>query len=103
LPAARSAYLEACNAGSPPEHKQWSHPAVYWAGRDSGWQQLATSTEAQSWPLFKRHYQNRCATLLSGKEIPPVPEPEKNRLASTALEGEAALAQLQRLKNDNDL
>ncbi|WOJ93154.1 replication protein P [Congregibacter variabilis] len=103
LPAARAAYLEACNAGSPPELKHWSHPAVYWAGRDCGWQQLATAPEPQSWPLFNRHYQSRCATLLMGDEIPPIPEPPKNRLISKALEGDAALEQIQRLKADNDL
>jgi len=37
LPAARDAYPEACNAGSPPERAHWSHPLVYWARRDSGW------------------------------------------------------------------
>ncbi|MFT4872095.1 replication protein P [Congregibacter sp.] len=103
LPAARAAYLEACNAGSPPELKHWSHPAVYWAGRDSGWQRLAAAPETQSWPVFNRHYQSRCATLLMGGEIPPIPDPPKNRLTSKALEGDAALQQIQRLKADNDL
>lgn len=103
LPAARTAYLEACNAGSPPEQTSWSHPVVYWAGRDSGWQWLATAPEPQSWPVFNRYYQSRCARFLSGDEVAPVPEPAKNRLISKALEGNAALEQLQRLKTDNDL
>ncbi|WP_439107125.1 replication protein P [Congregibacter sp.] len=103
LPAPRAAYIEACNAGSPPELKHWSHPAVYWAGRDSGWQKLAANPETQSWPLFNRHYQTRCATLLNGDEVPPVPEPPKDRLPSKALDSDAALEQLQRLKADNDL
>ncbi|MDP5054286.1 MAG: replication protein P, partial [Congregibacter sp.] len=62
LPGPRDAYLEACNAGSPPELKHWSHPVVYWAGRDCGWQRLAASPETQSWPIFSEHYQTRCAT-----------------------------------------
>lgn len=103
LPAARSAYLEACNAGPAPELRHWSHPAVYWAGRDSGWQQLASAPEAQSWPVFNRHYQTRCGALLRGDNVPPVPEPEKNRLTMQALEGEAALAQVQRLRRQNDV
>ncbi|WOJ96795.1 replication protein P [Congregibacter brevis] len=103
LPDPRSAYLEACNAGSPPEAKHWSHPAVYWAGRDCGWQQLATSAETHSWPLFRRCYQSRCATLLRGDEVPNVPEPAKNHLQSKALQGDAALEQIQRLRVDNDL
>ena len=43
LPDARSAYLEACRAGSPKSAQPWSHPAVYLAGRDSDWVFLPTT------------------------------------------------------------
>lgn len=103
LPAARAAYFEACNAGSPPELKDWSHPVVYWSGDDCGWQRLATASEAQGWPLFQRHYQARCAALLRGDALPAVPEPPKNRLPAQALDAEAAREQLRRIRNENDL
>ena len=103
MPAARAAYLEACNAGSPPELKDWSHPVVYWSGDDCGWQRLATASEAQGWPLFQRHYQARCAALLRGDALPAVPEPPKNRLPAQALDAEAAREQLRRIRNENDL
>ncbi|MFT7288493.1 MAG: hypothetical protein ACI87W_002614 [Halieaceae bacterium] len=103
LPAMKAAYFEACSAGSPPESHRWSHPVVYWAGRDSGWHRLATCSEAQGWPLFSEHYQARCAALLSGDQLPPIPEPPAGRLPTKALEGEAALEQLSKLRAENDL
>jgi len=48
LPSARSAYIEACRAPSPKSAFAWSHPAVYYAGRESDWFFLANSTERQA-------------------------------------------------------
>ena len=45
LPDARSAYIEACNAPAPKSAQPWSHPAVYFAGRDADWFFLATEPE----------------------------------------------------------
>lgn len=103
LPASREAYLQACSAGAPAEAQHWAHAAVYWAGRDCGWSFLASTNEAQGWPVFQRRYQARCAMVLSGNTLPPVPEPPADRLAVTPLQGDAALAQIQRLREDNAL
>lgn len=103
FPAPRAAYLEASNAGSPQELKRWSHPVVYWCGRDVGWRTLAESTEAQSWPVFKRCYQERCAAVLRGTPVEPVPAPASDRLPSKALEPDAAREQIARLRANNDL
>jgi hypothetical protein len=103
LPAPRAAYLEACSAGSPPELHEWSHPVVYWTGRDCGWHRLAAAPETQSWPLFSKQYQAHCAALLGGEAVPPVPEPPKNRLPAKSLDKDAALARIQQLKSENEL
>lgn len=103
LPAAREAYLQASNAGAPPEAQHWSHDAVYWAGRDCGWTFLASAPEAQSWPRFQSRYGARCATVLRGDRLPPIPEPPTNRLTVTPLKGDDALAQVAKLRGDNDL
>ncbi len=103
FPAPRDAYLEACNAGSPPERRTWSHPAAYWAGRDCGWAILATAAEAKSWPVFSEHYQDRCAAVLRGEPLPAVPEPPADALSIKPLEGDAAIAQIHRLRTENDL
>ena len=103
FPAPRQAYLEACDGGSPPEARSWSRPLVYWAGRDCNWSFLASAPEARSWPRFRAAYQARCAAVLRGDAVPVVPDPPTNRLEVKALDGEAALEQVARLRKENNL
>lgn len=69
LPDARSAYMEACRAPSPKSDFAWSHPAVYYAGRESDWFFLANSVERQAFPVFERNYRIICERLLRGEHV----------------------------------
>lgn len=69
LPDSYSAYREACLAPSPKADFQWSHPAVYYAGRATGWNLLASKSESQAWPVFSRHYRTICDRLAQGEEL----------------------------------
>jgi Replication protein P len=75
LPEARAAYIEACRAGSPKSEYNWSHPAVYFAGRESDWYFLASASEQQAFPVFKRNYQLVCDRVLAGEQLAmPLPK-----------------------------
>ncbi len=85
LPTTREAYLEACRATSPKAGWPWSHPAVYHAGRATGWRTLASESESFSYPLFKEQYRRIKEQLLRGEtvaypEAPALPEPEQPAL-----------------------
>jgi hypothetical protein len=69
LPDAHAAYLEACRASSPKNEFNWSHPAVYFAGRESDWYFLAGSTERQAFPVFKRNYELICERVITGEDL----------------------------------
>lgn len=71
MPDMHDAYLEACLAPSPQAAQQWSHPAVYWAGVQSGWLFLAGAAERDSRPVFTRHYQHLQARVAQGETLPP--------------------------------
>ncbi|MCX2781297.1 replication protein P [Microbulbifer thermotolerans] len=73
LPDARAAYREACNAPSPRANYNWSHPAVYHAGRETGWFFLASNSESIAYPVFAEHYRKLCVRVLEGEKL-PVPE-----------------------------
>lgn len=99
LPDPRSAYLEACRAGTPKSAQDWSHPAVYLAGRDSDWFFLANHSEASTWPVFREHYQGYARRAANGEmlEIPePAALPEHSGVAS---DRDQALEQIDRLKD----
>lgn len=75
LPDVRSAYVEACRAPSPKHLYAWSHPIVYHAGRASDWFLLATSTEQQAFPIFRRNYELLVERVLNGEQLDlPVPK-----------------------------
>lgn len=75
LPDPRAAYMEACLAKPPQDKADWSHPAVYFAGKATGWFYLANNAEQQTWPLFERNYQLLCRRVREGEELSlPVPQ-----------------------------
>jgi len=103
LPKVRDAYLEACTSSSPKSAQNWSHPAVYLAGRDSGWFFLANNIERISWPVFREHYQQYCARVIHG-DILDIPAPEAlEQQHSEVLSPEDQLAALQSLRDQTGL
>ncbi|MCV6615296.1 MAG: replication protein P [Cellvibrionaceae bacterium] len=69
LPAAYSAYQEACSAPSPKAEANWSHPAVYLAGKQAGWFMLASNAEKTAFPIFKQCYEKYCEQVLAGNKL----------------------------------
>ena len=69
IPDAHAAYVEACCAPSPKVDYEWSHPLVYHAGAQCGWQFLQGSNEDSAFPVFKKIYQELCEQLRTGKEF----------------------------------
>lgn len=99
LPSTRAAYLEACMAKPPQDQADWSHPAVYWAGRETGWFFLANNAERISFPMFERNYHLFCQKVRNGEklEVPTIgalPEPKKQ----PPLSEEEQLAELAKLR-----
>jgi hypothetical protein len=98
LPSPRNAYQEACNKPSPKAAQQWSHPAVYVAGRECGWYFLANTVEAKAFVSFSEIYQQLCEQVLAGA-IFTIEKPEA--LPETSLKPATknqALAELDNLK-----
>ncbi|NQV70360.1 MAG: hypothetical protein HQ498_10075 [Pseudohongiella sp.] len=69
LPSPRQAYFEACSAASPKRNQQWSHEAVYLAGKAAGWFLLANESEAAAFPLFEYHYAILCKRVINGEQL----------------------------------
>lgn len=103
LPDAHAAYVEACRAPNPKASADWSHPAVYHAGKRSDWYFLATTSEATAFPIFRRHYKEICQRVRDGEQLP-----EPNYLAlpeetETGLSKQQNLEKLNQLRKDLDL
>jgi hypothetical protein len=96
----RNAYIEACNKPSPKSSQDWSHAAVYLAGRDCGWHMLGNEIERKAFPLFNECYRQYCDRALSGEELaidPPKELPETAGKKASRAENLKQLKKLQKL------
>ena len=80
LPDVEQAFTEACLAQSPKKEQKWSHPAVYWAGVESQWFDLASQPKNKMFPLFKRHYLRLCNMILSDTVISLSNRPQQQNI-----------------------
>jgi hypothetical protein len=97
LPDTKKAYIEACMAPSPKAKHKWSHPAVYHAGKATGWFELATFPEDQIYTRFQAFYAEMCDRVMQGEKLDsPVMEalPEKVTVILTPEENEDRMAKL---------
>ena len=79
----RSAYVEACNKGSPKANALWSHPVAYYAGVASDWFFLANNIESKAFPVYKSHYDKLCQRLRHGETFDsPAPKSIEQQPAS---------------------
>jgi len=80
LPLDRNAYLEACNAADRLDRHEWSHPAVYHAGKATGWHSLRSLPEKQVFPIFKEQMEKQKELLRKGVllDVPQLAAPASN-------------------------
>lgn len=98
LPTARQAYYEACRAESPKAQAAWSHPAVYLAGRATGWFLLASEPEDKVLPLFEYHYHALCQRALRGEPLDVALPAALSSSVPHPLSGEENHARMQKLR-----
>jgi len=103
LPAARQAYIEACSAPSPKSQYNWSHEAVYFAGKASGWYLLANEVEAKAFPVFDYNYKLFCQRVMRGETLShAVPVPLSDKI-DRKLDPAEAKARFAKLRADLDI
>lgn len=104
LPEAHNAYIEACRAPSPKANQEWSHPAVYYAGKNCDWYFLQSSNEEIAFPIFKKIYEKICQQVLQGTVLP---EPKRiaieENIEEKLLDKNSNLKHLHNLKQSLDL
>jgi len=85
LPGARAAYEEACHHALHPLEHHWSHPAVYQAGRATGWFELRSEPDHRVFPLFSYNYDLLCRRVRAGEVLdepvtPALPDKSDNTM-----------------------
>lgn len=98
LPSLEAAYREACLAATPKSAQIWSHPVVFYAGRDTGWHILHTQSEKQALVKFKHHYERYRERVIQGESFNSPTTPKIEQQASKTLNAEERKEKLDTLK-----
>jgi hypothetical protein len=70
IPSPQEAFIEAQKSSSPRKSYPWSHPVVYWAGREMGWDVLNNSQKNNdSFEIFTKIYRRMIGEMKNGKKI----------------------------------
>lgn len=69
LPHPNVAYEEACLHSQEPSQHQWSHLAVYYAGKHTGWFKIRSEDEASVFEIFKYNYEQLCQRVRAGESL----------------------------------
>ncbi|MEH6625875.1 MAG: replication protein P [Motiliproteus sp.] len=81
LPSSLRAYQEACLHADHPRKHNWSHAAVYFAGRETDWFRLRTEEKSEVMADFEFIYRKICQRVVAGEELEvPLPKglPDKS-------------------------
>jgi hypothetical protein len=103
LPEPHVAYREACMASSPKSDYHWSHLAVYYAGKASGWHRLASQQENHAFPIYSRHYRDLCERVAKGEQLPDPATRKLDSTIHTPLGRDENKAKLQQLRRDTGI
>lgn len=103
LPTPDAAYREACLAAEPKSAQVWTHPAIYHAGRETGWFLLATEPQSTAFPLFEYHYTQLCRRVLRGEALDVPVQPALPPRVEVPLSVEASRARIKALRARFDL
>jgi len=103
-PDVHQAYVEACNAPSPKAKHDWSHPAVYEAGRRSDWYFLSTTPEQYALSVFRNNYQTVLGEISRGQQIDlPQIEDQGQSVKEDGLSKKEGLSKVAALRKKLDL
>lgn len=103
LPDPHTAYLEACRAPSPKVAYQWSHPAVYHAGKRCDWYFLQSTAESVGYPIFKRKYEEICIEIRNGSSLPDLIVTALKHIPKEPLDKKSNIKKLKALRSNLNL
>ena len=79
IPTPQEAFIEAQKSSSPRQNYPWTHPIVYWAGREVGWE-LINSQNNNAFQAFSKTYMRLVKEMKAGKEFIITPKEKTDML-----------------------
>tara|TARA_Y100000992_G_scaffold11536_1_gene7034 strand:+ start:804 stop:1424 length:621 start_codon:yes stop_codon:yes gene_type:complete len=79
IPTPQEAFIEAQKSSSPRQSFPWTHPIIYWAGREIGWE-LINSQNNNAFQVFSKTYMRLIKEMKAGKEFKVTPKEQLDAL-----------------------
>ena len=78
IPTPQEAFIEAQKSSSPRRSFPWTHPIIYWAGREVGWELINSQNNNNTFQAFSETYMRLVKVMKTGKEFKVTPAEESD-------------------------
>ena len=69
IPNPQEAFIEAQKSSSPRNSFPWTHPIIYWAGKEVGWELINSPNNTNTFQAFSKIYMRLVKELKAGKKF----------------------------------
>ena len=97
IPSPQEAFIEAQKSSSPRQSFPWTHPIIYWAGKEIGWEIINSPNNSNTFQAFFKTYMRLAKELSSGKKFDLIPQDAPKEFEPIDLD------LLERLRKKHDL
>ena len=73
IPTPQEAFIEAQKSSSPRQNFPWTHPIIYWAGKEVGWELVNSQNNSNTFQAFSKAYMRMVKEMKAGKEFKIAP------------------------------
>jgi hypothetical protein len=69
IPSPQEAFNEAQKSSAPRQEFSWTHPIIYWTGKEIGWELINSPNNANTFQAFSKTYMRLAKEMRAGKKI----------------------------------
>jgi hypothetical protein len=80
IPTPQEAFIEAQKSSSPRQNFPWTHPIIYWTGREIGWDLINSQNNNNAFQAFSKTYMRLVREMKAGKEFKVAPKEQLDAL-----------------------
>ena len=77
IPNPQEAFIEAQKSSSPRNRFPWTHPIIYWTGKEIGWELINSPNNTNTFQAFSKTYMRLVKELKAGKKFEIVSKEDK--------------------------
>ena len=73
IPSPQEAFIEAQKSSAPRQEFSWTHPIIYWTGKEIGWELINSPNNANTFQAFSKTYMRLAKEMRAGKKFALTP------------------------------